>query len=149
MSDRVGPERPAGAPPETRTASARWDGGMRATTDAGGFAIVTDEPAQFGGGGTGPQPTDLFLASVAGCFALSLAHVARKRGLALTGLTVDAVGTYAGLAFAGVEVRPRWDGPAEVLADLVPAAERVCYVTNSLRRGVAVTITTDGRAPAV
>jgi len=45
-----------------RTVRTRWSGGMRAVTDAGGFELVVDEPVTQGGGGSGPQPTDLLLA---------------------------------------------------------------------------------------
>ena len=51
-----------------RSVTARWTGGMRAEVDAGGFALVADEPETFGGTGSGPQPTELLLASIASCF---------------------------------------------------------------------------------
>jgi putative redox protein len=44
---------------------------MRAVTAVDGFEIVVDEPAAHGGSGTGPQPTDLLLASVGSCLAMS------------------------------------------------------------------------------
>lgn len=128
------------ADPEQRHVVSRWDGGMRAVASAGEFEIVVDEPASAHGTNTGPQPTDLFLASVATCFTLALAHVARKRGLELPGLVVEAVGTYDGPSFSAVEVTARWSGPDDVLAPLLPAAERVCYVSNTLRRGTTVQV---------
>ena len=54
-----------------RTVRTRWTGGMRAVTDVDGFELVVDEPVAHGGTGSGPQPTDLLLASVASCIALS------------------------------------------------------------------------------
>ena len=62
---------------EDRTVLTRWEGGMRAVVEAGGFEIVVDEPETSGGTNTGPQPTDLLLASVASCITLSMAFVAR------------------------------------------------------------------------
>ena len=106
---------------------------MRAVATAGAFEIVADEPPSAGGADTGPQPTDLFLASVATCFTLAMAHVARKRGFDLPGLNVTASGTYVGPSFAEIEIAVSWGGPAGVLEGLIPAAERVCYVTNTLR----------------
>ena len=50
---------------------------MRAVTDVGGFELVVDEPVTQGGGGSGPQPTDLLLASIGSCVALS--HSLRRQ----------------------------------------------------------------------
>jgi hypothetical protein len=50
---------------------------MRAVTEAGGFDIVVvDEPQSSGGTNTGPQPTDLQLASITSCFTLAMAYTA-------------------------------------------------------------------------
>lgn len=116
-----------------RTVRTRWTGGMRAVTDVDGFEIVVDEPETHGGTGTGPQPTDLLLASVATCIALSIAFVARKRRVELLGLDVRVVGTYKGLEFERIAASVSSGTPAEVLEKLVSEAERVCYVSNTLR----------------
>jgi len=36
-----------------RIVHTRWDGGMRAVTDANGFQIIVDEPETSGGSNTG------------------------------------------------------------------------------------------------
>jgi putative redox protein len=116
-----------------RTVRTRWTGGMRAVTDVGGFEIVVDEPETHGGGGTGPQPTDLLLTSVASCLALSVAFVARKRGVDLPNLDVRVVGTYQGLKFERIAASISSGIPREVLNGLVSESERICYVSNTLR----------------
>jgi uncharacterized OsmC-like protein len=116
-----------------RTVRTRWTGGMRAVTDVDGFEIVVDEPETHGGTGTGPQPTDLLLASVATCIALSIAFVAKRRRVELLGLDVNVVGTYKGLEFERIAASISSGTPAEVLEELVSEAERVCYVSNTLR----------------
>ena len=116
-----------------RTVTTRWTGGMRAVSDAGGFEIVVDEPETSGGSNTGPQPTDLLLASVASCFALAMAFVARRRGIELLGLDVSVVGSYDGPKFARISVSITSGSSREVLEELIPEAERVCYVSNTLR----------------
>jgi putative redox protein len=118
---------------EDRMVLARWEGGMRAVVGAGEFDIVVDEPESAGGTNTGPQPTDLLLASVASCFALALAHVARRRGIELAGLRVQAAGTYDGPRFVRISVTIRSATAPEILELLIPQAERVCYVSNTLR----------------
>ena len=116
-----------------RTVRTRWDGGMRAVTKVGNFEVVVDEPETSGGPDTGPQPTDLLLVSVSSCLALALAFVARKRGVDLLGLDVTAVGRYAGLKFDKISVTISSASPRSVVEDLLPEAQRVCYVSNTLR----------------
>jgi putative redox protein len=117
-----------------RTVTARWDGGLRAVVTAGGFEMVVDEPESVQGGtGTGPQPTEVFLASVASCFTIAMAFSAAKRGIELSGLHVEATGTYDGPRFAAIRVAVTTTAPrGDELARLMAAAERVCYVTRTL-----------------
>ena len=126
---------------KVRTVSTRWAGGMRAVSDAGGFEIVVDEPADSGGTDTGPQPTDLFLASLSSCFTLSLVWVAKRRGIELSGLRVSAVGEYQGMKFTRISITVTADNPREDLEQLIPDAQRVCYVTNTLREQPDLTFT--------
>ncbi|MGY4768511.1 OsmC family protein [Kribbella sp. CWNU-51] len=123
----------------TRSVESVWHGGYHCTVEAGPFTIQVDEPEEVGGANLGPQPTDLFLASVASCFTLAISYAARKRSLDLTELTVRATGRYDGLQFGAVHVEARIGAPEAELERLVAAAERVCYVTNTLRSGVRLT----------
>jgi organic hydroperoxide reductase OsmC/OhrA len=81
----------------------------------------------------------VFLASIASCFTLALSYASRKRSIELTDLSVTVTGRYDGLRFSSVHVRASVGAPVEDLDRLMLAAERVCYVTNSLRAGVTVT----------
>jgi len=126
-----------------RRVGAVWAGGMRCTVDAGGFPLVVDEPPSAGGTGQGPQPTELLLGAIASCFTLAVAHSAAKRGIALHGLAVDATGTYDGPRFTAISIAVHADAPrGEELERLVAVAERVCYVTNTLRGSPAIEVTT-------
>lgn len=123
-----------------RTAHTTWDGGMRAVTDVGHFSVVVDEPESAGGTDTGPQPTDLLLASITSCMALSIAWVAKKRGIELSGLEVTGVATYKGLRFDRVAISVSSDTPRDVVEELIPDAERLCYVSNTLRHQPELTV---------
>ena len=123
-----------------RTAHTTWDGGMRAVTDVGRFSVVVDEPESAGGTDTGPQPTDLLLASITSCMALSIAWVAKKRGIALSGLEVSGVATYKGLRFDRVAISVKSGTPRDVVEELIPDAERLCYVSNTLRHQPELTV---------
>lgn len=118
----------------TRSVSARWTGGLRAEVDAGGFTVVADEPDTVPGGtGSGPQPTELLLASIASCFTVAMAYSAAKRDVHLDDLRVDVTGTYDGPRFSAFRIDVHAAAPAgDELARLVDAAKRVCYVTRTL-----------------
>jgi putative redox protein len=116
----------------TRTAVARWVGGWRCDVQTGGFGLVVDEPVEDGGEGAGPAPTDLFLASMCSCYALSVAWAARKRGFELPDLVVTADGTYDGLRFGTVVLTVTSSLADERLEPLLEPARRVCYVSNTI-----------------
>jgi putative redox protein len=122
----------------TSTATSRWEGDMRAAVTVGESELMVDELGSAEG--SGPQPTDLLLAAVASCFTLAMVFVARKRDLELPGLDVTAVGTYDGPRFTEIAIYVRSDAPRDVLDRLIPSAERVCWVTNTLRTQPAVSI---------
>jgi putative redox protein len=126
-----------------RRVSARWDGGLRAVVDAGRFQLIVDEPESSGGTDRGPQPTDILLASVASCFALAMAHVARKSGIELADLQVVATGTYDGPRFSAVAISLASTAGRPALEQLIPQAQRVCYVTNTLHRPPEITISVE------
>ena len=115
--------------------------GLRCVVQAGRFELTVDEPASVGGTDRGPQPTELLLASVASCFTLAVAYVAGKQGVELADLHVEATGTYDGPRFSAIRVAVRAEHPdADGLARLVRSAERVCYVTNTLRHAPEIEI---------
>ncbi len=125
----------------TRSVEATWDGGLRCRVSAGRFELIVDEPESVGGTDQGPQPTELLLASIAACFTLAMAYSASKRGIELAGLRVRASGDYDGPSFSAIRISVRADAPdTDGLRRLVPAAERLCYVTNTLRRTPEVTV---------
>src|SRR6516225_11640460 len=118
--------------PQTNSVVARWEGGWRCTVAAGGFGLVVDEPARSGGTGTGPMPTEYFLASMASCYALALAWAAGKRGISLPDLAVTATGTYDGPRFSRLQLTVTCDARAEQVEQLFEPALRVCYVSNTI-----------------
>ena len=112
---------------------ATWEGGYRCRVQARDHVLVIDEPAHAGGGDAGPQPTEVFLASVASCFALAVYHVAKKRSIQLPDLRVRAVGEYKGPSFVKVRVEVTSTHPRAELEPLLERAAGVCYVSNTMR----------------
>jgi uncharacterized OsmC-like protein len=117
---------------------AHWEGGYRCRVPVRQFEVRADEAPQFGGDDTGPMPTELFLASLAACFAMAVAHAAVKRRIQLGELSVAVRGTYDGPRFSRLDVEVRCDHPREELEMLVTRARSFCYVSNTLRGGPEV-----------
>ncbi len=112
--------------------TAHWEGGYHVRVPVRGFDLVSDEPPEFGGEDRGPMPTELFLASLAACFAASVAHAARKRGITLPDLQVDVDGTYEGLRFEMLRIVVRSTMARAELEPLVEKARTYCYVSHTL-----------------
>ena len=128
----------------TRTITAEWQGDYRVTVDTGPFRLPVDEPESAGGSDTGPQPTDLLLGSVASCFVLAMAWSARKHQVALGRLTVEVTGTYDGQRFREISLAVRSDLATDAVERVVASAERVCYVTNTLRTPPRIDVAHNG-----
>ena len=110
-----------------------WEGNYRCRVQLSTGDMIIDEPPSAGGGGAGPPPTEVFLASLASCFALAVHHVARKRDIVLPDLSVRAVGEYDGPKFVRLAIEVTSTMPAAQLEPLLGRAAAVCYVSNTLR----------------
>lgn len=124
----------------TLEVTAVWQGGYAATVDARGHRITIDEPEHAGGKDRGMMPTEAFCAALASCFCLAVAHVARRQGLELPDLRVDARAERAGreLRYDRIVLTTTATMAGEELAELVARARRVCWVSNTLAKPPAV-----------
>jgi putative redox protein len=118
---------------KTLSVESTWQGGYRCLVRSRQFEIQVDEPVGAGGEDTGPQPSEVFLASLASCFTLAIYHVARKRDIALEELTVRATGEYQGPKFTRLVLEVASSSPRHVIEPLLERAKGVCYVSNTLR----------------
>ena len=135
--------------PHTNSVTARWEGGWRCRVavfrdGAAGFELVVDEPESAGGTGTGPMPTEYFLAAMASCYALALRWSADKRGVRLPDLAVTATGTYDGPRFRRLVLDVATSAPAEVVSPLIRPALRVCYVSNTIASSPPIEVAIGG-----
>lgn len=51
--------------------------------------VVADEPAEVGGGDSGPTPMELVAAALAGCISITLQMIAQRKGWPLQGIATD------------------------------------------------------------
>jgi putative redox protein len=63
-----------------RIAARRIQGYAHEVDVDGGHELVVDEPAEAGGTDTGPRPTQLLGASLAGCIAITVEMYAERKG---------------------------------------------------------------------
>ncbi len=89
------------------TASVTLLEGMRFSGEAGGRQVELDVPEEYGGG-DGAQPMQLLLLALAGCTAMDVLSILRKKRQRVTGLEVEARGTQA-------QRRPRTFERVEIL----------------------------------
>ena len=66
----------------------RFPGGLQVEALAGGFSILTDQPASEGGAGMAPGPFDLFLASIGTCAGIYALRFCQQRNLETEGLAL-------------------------------------------------------------
>jgi putative redox protein len=62
-----------------RVAVRRSDGYAHEVELEGGHELIVDEPVAAGGSDTGPRPTELLGASLAGCIAITMEMYARRK----------------------------------------------------------------------
>ncbi len=120
--------------------TATWLGGYGAAVDARGHRIMIDEPESAGGENRGMMPTEAFCAALASCFCLAVAHVARRDGVEVSDLRVDAQAERAGreLRYGRIVLTTSAAVMGGELAELIVRARRVCWVSNMLAEPPAV-----------
>ena len=63
-------------------------GGKRVAASFNGFTVETDQPVKQGGGGTAPDPFELFFASIATCVGYYAMHFCVERNIPIDDLVV-------------------------------------------------------------
>src|SRR4051794_16876040 len=108
--------------------TATFHGGYAATVEARGHTFAIDEPESSGGEDNGAMPTELLAGALASCFALALAHAARREGEELPGLRVDVEAQRAGreLRYGAFTVFAQADVSLEPYME---KAQRLCWVS--------------------
>ena len=83
------------------------------------------------------MPTEFLLIAVGDCMCLAVAHVARKRDIALTKITVDvdAEKDMKAFRFQDIFVTIHADLPQQQLDQLIEHARHYCFVSNTISHG--------------
>ena len=78
-----------------------------------GHDLRVDEPPEAGGTDTGPRPTQLLGASLAGCIAITVEMYAQRKGWDVGPVEVDVEMSYEGPVPTGFEVGLKLPGPLD------------------------------------
>jgi putative redox protein len=79
-----------------RVVARRTEGFAHEIDIEGGHTLVVDEPIDAGGTDTGPRPTQLLAASLAGCTAITVEMYADRKGWDISSIEVDVDLVYDG-----------------------------------------------------
>lgn len=140
---RAVPDAPRAEPNEapaqinmTLTATARSiPGTLRQQVLIGGHCLITDQPEELGGEGTGPSPHELLPAALAACVAVTLAQYGRTKGWELGEVTVDVEYDKSSTP-RQVEMAIRLDGNLdETQLERLEKVARSCPLRRSLEAG--------------
>ena len=118
--------------------AARW----RVELRAGAHHLVADEPAENGGGDTGPSPFDLLLSGLAACTAITLRMYAGRKGWDLAAIEVEVRYDLDDQGQASIDrtITVPASLPQEQRDRLADIAERT-PVTLAVRAGTPITTT--------
>ena len=124
----------------------RHEQGDRFTISIRGHEVTIDQPVEDGGDDMGPTPSELFVASLAGCVGFFAERFMVRHDIAVEGLEVHATYAYAEDAPSRVaSIDVQLTIPAGFPESKIPTLMRVvdrCTVHNSLRQAPQVRIST-------
>jgi organic hydroperoxide reductase OsmC/OhrA len=116
---------------------------------AGSHSVVVDRPAgKAGGQGLGFNGGQLLGLAIGGCLCNDLYYVAHEMGIRLTSVAVDVTVTFDGnpllATSAAVQVAVEAEDKNADIEGLVHRAAAASAVSNSISRGVPVSISRSG-----
>lgn len=130
-----------------RKVRGRWEGDYRVELDVRGgrFTLASDEGPEEGGTDTGPMPSELLFSSMASCFAIAIAWVAKKRRQVLPDLEVVVSWGYdlSQRRYDHVEIEAMSSLAASAPEEwglLVQRATDVCWVSRTMKQGITIAV---------
>lgn len=131
----------------TKTAEVTWKGNMHFTGSAGtGFGLTLDAAPEVGGHDMGFRPTELILMGLAGCTAMDVISILRKKRQDVTDFEVRVTGDQADdfpKVFTDIHiayiVRGHDVDPAAVERSIELSETKYCMATAMLRQAANIT----------
>ncbi|MGA2512978.1 MAG: OsmC family protein [Candidatus Limnocylindrales bacterium] len=134
-------------PGRHRKVRGRWHGAfsVELAVRDGKFLLSSDEGREGGGTDAGPMPSELLFSSMASCFAMAVAWVAKKRRQVLPDLEVVVSWGYdiSQRRYDQVQIEAMsslaTSAPAEFEL-LVQRATDVCWVSRTMKQGIPIAV---------
>jgi putative redox protein len=131
----------------TKTAEVTWKGNMHFTGSADtGFGLTLDAAPEVGGQDMGFRPPELILMGLAGCTAMDVISILRKKRQDVTGFEVRVSGDQADdfpMVFTDIHityvVRGHGVDPAAVERSIELSETKYCMATAMLRQVADIT----------
>ncbi len=135
---------------------AKYAGGLAVKCTIGRHTLIQDLPESAGGKDLGPAPTELILASLAGCLGIVAAYHAPRLGIELQGMDIAVEGEYDVRGFLGEGVKPGFtkvkaevtirakQTPKEKIMEFMKFVEEHCPISDTLKSKVNVEIEVRG-----
>ncbi len=110
-----------------------WIGKSRFKAKARDFIVYIDQTKEEGGENRGFKPTELLLASLAGCFATNLIKIMRFRGINFSKLNITAT-------IKQNEFHLKIDTDAEITDEIINYAKETCKISGFLEEKCSVKV---------
>lgn len=109
--------------PKKIIVKAHYEPPTKVVAEVGGIRLVQDLPKAIGGTGEGPTPTELLLASLAGCFGIVSALHKDRFGVNIESMEIEVSGLIDVRGFMGEDVKPGFTEVSAVIKVKSDAAE--------------------------
>jgi len=131
---------------------AKYAGGLVVKCTIGKHTLIQDLSESAGGKDLGPAPTELILASLAGCLGIVAAYHAPRFGIDLKGMDIAIEGEYDVRGFLGENVKPGFtkvkaeitihskQTSEEKIREFMKFVEEHCPISDTLKSRVRVEI---------
>jgi len=115
------------------------------------FTLTQDIPKGIGGEDKGPTPTEVLLASLAGCIGIVMAYHSKRFNVDIDELKIDVEGDYDPRGFMGYDVKAgfteirarieiKTNSPRDRVEKLVRFVESHCPISDTLTSPTKVSI---------
>ncbi len=136
----------------TMHVNANWEKGKSAVNiRAGKHQVIVDEAANAGGEDLGPNPVEMLLSAMSGCFVVVGKMIAREMHLDIRGVKIAAEADFDPAGFLGkdpkvpvqmqqIRLKIEVDSPADRkdLEKWIENTEKRCPVVNTVVKGTLV-----------
>ncbi len=137
--------------PKKMIIKAHYEPPTKVIAEVGGIKLIQDLPKAIGGTGEGPTPTELLLASLAGCLGIVSAIHKNRFGVDIKSMEIEVSGLIDVRGFMGEDVKPGFtevsavikvksDAPEEDVKKLIEFVRKHCPIEDTIQSPTPVKV---------